>query len=136
MDKNKLSQLRHLKKEIEILKNQIDNINLCMTTDMVKGSDVEFPFVLHDIKIIGLDIKNYKRKLKRLKTRQARRVKEFIDLIEEMDEYIENVDDSLIRQILILRYAKGLSWEHVATGVGGNNTADSVRMLHNRFLKI
>ena len=39
MDKQKLSQLYHLKNEIELIKRQIDDIGFSMTTDTVKGSD-------------------------------------------------------------------------------------------------
>ena len=135
MDKNKLSQLRYLKNEIEMLKNQIDNLSFYITTDTVKGSDIEFPYVLHDIKISGLDVKSYKKRLRRLKIKQFRRVEELTNLIEEMDSYLKNVGDSFIRQILILRYVNGLTWEQVAANIGGNNTADSVRKVAERYLK-
>ena len=48
--------------------------------------------------------------------------------------YINSIEDSLMRQILTLRYVDNLSWNRVAQAIGGNNTADSIRMLHNRFL--
>ncbi|RXI57426.1 RNA polymerase subunit sigma-24, partial [Clostridium tetani] len=38
-------------------------------------------------------------------------------------------------QIISLRYINGLTWEEVATNIGGNNTADSVRKTAERFLK-
>ena len=53
----------------------------------------------------------------------------------EINRYVENIDDSLIRQIIILRHVNGLTWEQVAASIGGNNTADSVRMMHDRFLR-
>lgn len=52
-----------------------------------------------------------------------------------LNRYIASVEDSLLRQILALRYVNGLSWTAVAMHIGGGNTADSVRKAHNRFLK-
>lgn len=135
MDKKKLSQLRYLNKEIELLKEQIDNLDYSITTDTVKGSDTEYPYINHSIKITGIDIQDYERKAKRLKRKLSRRVEELLDLLEEINEYIESIDDSLIRQIIILRYINGLTWDQVAAHIGGGNTADSVRMALNRFLK-
>lgn len=135
MDKKKLSQLRYLNKEIELLKEQIDNLDYNITTDTVKGSDTEYPYISRNIKITGVDIQDYERKAKRLKRKLSRRVEELLDLLEEINEYIESIDDSLIRQIIILRYINGLTWDQVAAHIGGGNTADSVRMALNRFLK-
>ena len=44
------------------------------------------------------------------------------------------VKDSQVRLILLMRYVDGMSWRNIAARVGGGNTSDSVRMIHNRFL--
>lgn len=49
-------------------------------------------------------------------------------------EWIEQIDDPLIQAIMYARYIKGSSWTAVAMQMGGNNTADGVRMMHNRYL--
>ena len=48
--------------------------------------------------------------------------------------YVSGIEDSLMRQIIALRYLDGLSWNQVAQRIGGV-TEDSVRMAHNRFLR-
>lgn len=136
MDKEQLSQLRYLKREIEMLKRQIEDLDYSMTTDSVKGSSPYFPYEERNFIIKGIGYKEYDNKLSRLQRKLNRRVEELIDLVEEMNEYIENIDDSLIRQIITLRCVNGLEWGQVAASIGGNNTADSVRMLYNRYLKI
>ena len=133
VNKEQLSQLRYLKNEIKIIKNQIEEMDYSITTDSVKGSNPYFPYEERNFIIKGIAYKEYDNKINRLQRKLNRRVEELLDLVEETNEYIENIDDSLIRQILIFRYINGLTWEQVAANIGGNNTADSVRMIHNRF---
>lgn len=135
MDKEQLSQLKYLKSEIEILKKQISDLDYNITTDSVKGSSPYFPYIERKFLITGLDYQVHDNKLDRLQRKLNRRIEELIDLVEETYEYIDNIDDSLIRQIITLRYINGLEWKQVAASIGGNNTGDSVRMIHNRFLE-
>ena len=53
----------------------------------------------------------------------------------EILEYICSIDDSIMRQIMTHRHIELKSWLQVANTIGGNNTADSVRMMHDRYLK-
>lgn len=48
--------------------------------------------------------------------------------------YINSIDDSLIRQIIFYRYVSCMEWWEVAGSIGGNNTANGVRMACERFL--
>ena len=53
----------------------------------------------------------------------------------EIFEYICSINDSQMRRIMRLRHIELKSWLQVANIIGGNNTADSVRMMHDRYLK-
>lgn len=53
---------------------------------------------------------------------------------ERVMDWIQGIEDPMIQAIMHARYIKGKSWTAVAYSVGGNNTPDSVRMLHNRYL--
>lgn len=53
----------------------------------------------------------------------------------EILEYIFSINDSQIRRIMRLRHIELKSWVQVANAIGGNNTADSVRKMHDRFLQ-
>jgi len=53
----------------------------------------------------------------------------------EINEYIETIDDSLLRQIITLRHVNGLTWDQVAASIGGGTRRTVVRMMHDRFLE-
>ena len=69
------------------------------------------------------------------KERLQRRLGDLMDLVVEINEFVEDIDDSLLRQIIVLRHVNGLSWRQVAREIGGGNTADGVRMLHDRYFE-
>lgn len=52
----------------------------------------------------------------------------------EILEYIDTIDDSLIRQIMIHRHIELKSWAQVAKEIGGS-TPDSLRMIEKRYIK-
>ncbi|APH24760.1 RNA polymerase subunit sigma-24 [Clostridium botulinum] len=135
MDKEQLKQLRYLKTEIEAIKKQIDNLEYTMAIDKVKGSSSHFPYVQRSFTIEGVDYEEYNRKTIRLRKKLSRRISELMDLVEETNEFIEGIEDSLTRQIISLRYINGLTWEEVAANVGGGTTTESVRKVAERFLK-
>jgi hypothetical protein len=135
MTKKKLKQVKYLKNEIKMLKEQIENMEYNIVTDSVRGSSPYFPYIEQRFKIEGIDYKDYDRRLKRLKKQLKRRIEELMDLVEEINGFIEGIDDSLIRQAILLKYVNGLSWEEVAACVGGGNTAEGLRKRVQRFLK-
>ena len=53
----------------------------------------------------------------------------------EIYEFISGIDNSFMRQVIMYRCLSLCTWEEVALYIGGGNTADSIRMAFNRFLK-
>lgn len=53
----------------------------------------------------------------------------------EILEYIDTIDDSLIRQIMIHRHIELKNWAQIAKELGSNSTPDSLRMMHKRYIK-
>lgn len=49
-------------------------------------------------------------------------------------EYINNIEDSYIRQIVFLRNVSCMSWNKVAREMGGGYTEDSVRKTYERYI--
>lgn len=139
MTKKELSQLRYLSKEIDILKMQIkdleDKAEKQTASDVVSGSNPVFPYERRRFHIEGIDMKIYEKRLRRLRQKLNKRMEQLIRQRERLEAYISGIDDSMIRIILTLRYVEGLSWRQIAHRVGGGNTPDSVRKMHDRFLK-
>lgn len=52
-----------------------------------------------------------------------------------LERYIADIGDALTRQIFTYRFVSGLTWHQVACCIGGDCTADSVRMTCTRYLE-
>ncbi len=135
MTRQKLKQFRHLKREIELLEDQILNLEAGIVTDKVRGSLPHHPWVETSFKITGFDRIEYARKMDKLKRKLQRRIDDLQDMRAEIFEWVEGIEDSLLRQVIILRHVNGLSWRQVAREIGGGNTADSVRKMHDRHFE-
>lgn len=135
MTRDDLKELKYLKTEIKLLEDELDNIEYVYTKDSVRGSMANFPYIQTHFKIQGIDIQDYDKKVNRIKGRITKRVNELLSLLEKADEYIYTIDSSLIRQAIILKYIKCLTWDQVAAQIGQDHTADSIRKVVERFFK-
>ncbi len=135
MTRQDLKQLRHLKSEIKLLQEQILALESEIVTDKVRGSDPEHPWTEKSFYITGFDQEKHSRKMEQLKKKMQRRVDDLLDLRAEIIEWVEGIEDSLLRQVIILRHVNGLGWRQVAREIGGGNTADSVRKMHDRHFE-
>lgn len=80
----------------------------------------------------------YKNKMESLMTEKISLEKRIEKLnIERIrrEEYISTITDYHIRLIIELHFIDKLTWRQVAQRIGGNNTADSVRMLCKRYVE-
>ena len=66
-------------------------------------------------------------RIQRLVTEQEREA-------ERIMEWIETLDDPMMKAIIHGRYIRGRSWTAIAMAIGGGNTPDGIRMMHNRYL--
>jgi hypothetical protein len=134
MTRQELKQLRHLKSEIKLLQEQILALESEIVTDKVKGSDPDHPWTERHYIIRGLPGERNE-KLLRLRDRLERRKSDLQDMRAEIFEWVESIDDSLLRQVIILRHVNGLSWRQIARTIGAGTTWNSLRMMHDRFLE-
>lgn len=122
MDKKKLSQLRSLKKELELIDRKLDRLyerqeNVPVVMGKVTGSSKDFPYtevrtsVLMDEPIEADEIE------KQMRIRKKRR-EQVESLITEIEQFIAEIPDSRDRQIFELRYIEELTMKKVGERVG------------------
>lgn len=110
---------------------ELDEVNMAITSksvdDTVAGSDNRFPYITHTMSVGGLTYSDENRKLliKQHSLEQKR---------DEIERFIEGIEDNLTRRIFTMRFIKGYSWARVAYRT--NNTPDSVRMRCKRYMKL
>ncbi len=128
MGVEELKQYRSLRQEIEEFREKIRQYEQC---DTVRGSDPFFPYLNHTMKVAG----------RRWTARELSRLEELVQKCGQQYElisaYIDSIEDSETRRIFRLRYLEGdtaPTWVSIAMKIGGNNTPDGVRKVHDRFL--
>lgn len=128
-------EVKDLRRRVEETERQLSKIESGGSViDTVKGGSGG----MQHFKVEGFPYPEYSRKKTLLYTRKANLEMlefELLEKVNEVDEYINTLDDARIRRILRFRYIDNLSWVQVAYNMGGNCTADSVRMEHNRFIE-
>lgn len=131
MTNKELSQIYYLKREQKLIEERLEEIRVRATkvTIVLDGAGA------------GKQ-SSACAKFETLIDRQMELESQLADLQQKINEetyriqdYINSIDDSLIRIIVTLRCINCYSWNKVARAVGGDNTADSVRMIYFRYLK-
>lgn len=141
MDKSILIQYSDLVEEVKDLRQRIQKIQddidkLETVSDSVKGTRRDG--TIGNISITGFPSPRYYKLKDMLHKRQrvlTEKEDELLDLINQVDDYINSIDDSRIRRIMRYRYIDDLNWVQVARKMGKKATADSCRMAHDRFLE-
>lgn len=143
MDKGILEQYIEIKNEERDLIRRIQSIDarlLNMETSMIVSDTVtrgkKGKQSLGTIRIEGFPSRDYqrrKRTLRKYKQLLADKDDELLDLQVKVEEYIETINDSYIRQIIRCKYIDGMTWNQIAKSI--HTTPDSARMALTRFLE-
>lgn len=129
MTNRELSQLYYLNREIVCLRQQIAAIEsraesvTQVLSDMPRGSGTADKVSRAAVTLAAIRDKYH---AKMLEASAEHRL---------LLDYIDGIEDSMMRQIMQYRHISGMSWAAVAAHIGGGNTADSVRMAHDRYLQ-
>lgn len=129
MIRDDLKQLQHLNREINLLQDQIEQMPV--EVDSVSSSQDEFPYCQQNVAITGYSNERYKR----IRTRLERKKEECLAKVDELTAFISTVDDSLIRQLLLLRYVQGRKWCQIAAVMGSNYSEDQLKKRLERFFE-
>jgi DNA-directed RNA polymerase specialized sigma subunit len=122
LNKEQLEQLQYLKLEVKHLQEELKSGP--PTTDSVKGSMDEFPYIEHTIKIYGAD----ESRARKLRAKLEKKLKKLQDLIAEMEEWLDTVDESEMRTILRLTYRNGLTQSEIGAEIGYDRSVVSRKL--------
>lgn len=130
MTKKELLQYRYLLIEIKELENKIKNYEGKIVTDKVQSSQREFPYTQYELKIQGVEDSLY---IKKLREKLFYRIEKCKKLKVDIENFINNIEDSRTRLVFQLRYVEGKSWVYISRQLGSSNESYA-RMIHNRYL--
>lgn len=127
--RQQIEQYIDLKREISMLTDQIYDAENTgdYAVDMVRGSAKEVPYAMHNITIKGYTSQHVPRLIKR----KALLEKECTAI----ELFIEELPDSLMRQLFTWRYINGKSLAETAQRVGYSES-QTKRLIRNFFEKM
>ena len=129
MTKKELEQIYYITREINMWQRELDSlktkskVSSPVLTGMPEGKGTT-----------GDRVGNSATRIAYLEQKITDKKAELEILRTNVIEYIMSIDDSLTRQIVKLRCIDLKTWTKIAIAVGGYNTADSVRMIYNRYI--
>lgn len=126
--KEELKQIYYINKEIQMWQRELERLR---SRGLVKSpviSDMPRGGINIDIADYASEIADYEAVIRGLLAKAQIQRKKIMD-------YIDSIDDSLMKQIIFYRHISCMTWNEVACAIGGNNTEGSVKMAYNRFFK-
>jgi len=122
MTKRELQEIPELNKEIEFLKQQIEDVEYSVkarhASDVVRGSDDEFPYLEKTFRVGGVSWERHEKDVAKLKKHLQARIDALTAKVTQALEYIASIDDSRTRMILHCRYISGYTWEQTEAETG------------------
>lgn len=125
-----LSKLYYLKKDIECQQNRIKELEA-----LASSSTSRITGLPHSTDISN-KVEKYAVQIADLKSELDIKLNKCLNELKSISEYINSIDDPLIRQIVSYRFISCFSWEKTARSIGGNNKAESLRKKLYRYLKV
>jgi len=130
-----VEEVKDLRKRIDNIERQIDKIETeGNVIDSVKGG---YGGIQH-FKIEGFPDPEYSKKKTRLYLNKAQLESaelELLELTNQVEDYIQSIDNSRMRRIIRYRVIDGLTWYQVAQKMGGRTTDESARKEFDRYME-
>lgn len=130
MTRKELENFNALETEIVILRQKVAQEARESLADTVEGSTAEFPYIKHSIRVEGKRESSTLRRLRRLVAKREREYKAALD-------WIETVEDCLVRQAILLYYMSGkrVTWQWVATQMRRPQDTEAIKQAVSRYLR-
>lgn len=123
MTKQDLEQLSDLKNEIRLLTQEITSCRTQVVSDTVIGS-TSSRIDMHAITITGINIQ----KLDKLGEKLNAKLDKLQELVLDIENGIEEIEDSQTRSIVRLYYRNGLTQEEIGKELGYTQSAVSLKL--------
>lgn len=124
MDKARLQQLQHLRREVKQLERQLRHMESLrperqkIEQDSVQASMDEFPYTTYTLKIKGIGMSKRSRQIQQLRMQLWDKQQECMEELVNINGCINSVKDSEARQILRMRYIEGLTIRQIGVEMG------------------
>ena len=119
MEKEELMQYRKLKKEAESLANRIDKLrdrDIPVVAGKVKASSKEFPFTENRVSVQMYEPGEASRVDRLLRIYRERKEQAEKSML-QIEEYIDGIQDTELRQIFQMRFIDGMKLREIADGL-------------------
>jgi len=140
--KARIKQLRRTIGKLENKLVRLESTDYGLVSDTVsKGKRGKKP--LGTVKITGFDVPKYQKTREQLKLRKEilkYQETNLLQLTNQIEEFIADIQDIELQNILTLHYIEDMTWVQVAHRMNAlydrkKYTTDSCRIKHDRFLK-
>ena len=131
MTKKELEEIRWIQQDIERVEMILDELTAKAEPKIRQVDGMPFQNtnnITDPTGDLAVEIDYYLEELRAYKARILRKKA-------EVELWLNDLDDILLKQIIHLRCVELKQWEDIAIKVGGGNTADSCRMYYNRHIK-
>lgn len=130
LTKEKLEQIFYIDKEIRMWQKELEKLR---SRSLAKASPLtglprQRGGLAGGIADYAADLVDIEAVLTALLVKAQLQQKEILD-------YIDKLEDSLMKQIIYYRNVCCLTWNEVARGIGGNNSEESVKKIYSRFVQ-
>lgn len=128
-----LEQYDDLRREAQMWEKELDDLRAktSVVKDTVRGSMSSFPYTTHPVTIQGAQKSN--RRITAREKRLEERRERLAEQLAEIDDFIDGLEDSQLRQIINYRYVQGYSWVKTARLV--HNKENAIRMRVKRYFE-
>lgn len=128
MTNKELNKLYYLNRDIERLSTRIEELESAAEGTTTKITGMPGGGITSDkVAQYALELTEMRLKLEAAKIAAVRELMRLTD-------YIEGIEDPLMRQIMQYRHVNGMNWIQVSCLIGGGNSPESVRQAHKRYL--